>query len=339
MKKKLEIIVAFILLVVLSVNTFALAATGSASGNVTITPSATSVSNGETFTITIAQECSDGIIGYESQLNYDTNLLTLQSIGSVSGWTSLGEGTKLEALRDDDSTSGNVFVLTFTVNSTTNTTTTIGLTNIKLYKTATETIDVADQSTTITLNESSSNTDTTALTGITMNQSSISLALGYNFGLIAYPNPTTATLDSVTWSSSNESIVKVQKTGATSATVIPVAAGKATVTATTTDGKYSASTSVTITSNGGVTGNTTNTNTNSTNTNKTNTNTNKTNTNTNTNNTNTNNTNTNNTNTNDTATSTLPKTGSTSKYVLLIVIGLIGIAFVCYNGYKKYKEI
>lgn len=75
--------------------------------------------------------------------------------------------------------------------------------------------------------------------------------------------------------------------------------------------------------------NTTNTNTSKTNTN-TNTNTNKTNSTSNTNKTNTDNSTSN--------TSSLPKTGSTP-YILLVVVGLMGIAYISYRGYQKYKDI
>jgi len=37
--------------------------------------------------------------------------------------------------------------------------------------------------------------------------------------------------------------------------------------------------------------------------------------------------------------SNLPKTGAETKYILLIVAGLIGVGFVSYIGYRKYKEI
>ncbi len=37
--------------------------------------------------------------------------------------------------------------------------------------------------------------------------------------------------------------------------------------------------------------------------------------------------------------SNLPKTGTETKYILLIVAGLIGVGFVSYIGYRKYKEI
>lgn len=90
--------------------------------------------------------------------------------------------------------------------------------------------------------------DTTAptivgVTGVTLNTDTLSLTPGSSGQLTATIAPSTATNKNVTWTSSNNNVATVDSTGRVTA----VAAGTTTITATTTDGNYVATCSVTVT--------------------------------------------------------------------------------------------
>ena len=87
------------------------------------------------------------------------------------------------------------------------------------------------------------NPNTVAVTGVTLNKSTLSLAQGSSETLTATVAPSTATNKSVTWSSSNEGIATVSN-GAVTA----VAPGSAIITVTTADGGKTATCLVTVTS-------------------------------------------------------------------------------------------
>ena len=99
---------------------------------------------------------------------------------------------------------------------------------------------------TIILGSCSSNdedTVTVAVTGVTLNKSTLSLTISSTESLTATINPTTATTSTVSWSSSNTSIATVSN-----GTVTAIAEGNATITVTTSDGGYTATCAVTVTS-------------------------------------------------------------------------------------------
>lgn len=81
------------------------------------------------------------------------------------------------------------------------------------------------------------------VTGITINKSSMSLVRGTTDTLIATVKPDNATNQTVAWSSSNTSVATVDTTGKVTA----VNAGTATITATTIDGKFTATCALTVT--------------------------------------------------------------------------------------------
>lgn len=85
---------------------------------------------------------------------------------------------------------------------------------------------------------------TTPVTGITVTPESVVLEEGQTYSLAAIVLPLDATDQSVTWSSSNSSVVTVDSDGVVSA----VAAGDASVTVTTADGGFTAISDVTVTS-------------------------------------------------------------------------------------------
>jgi hypothetical protein len=85
-----------------------------------------------------------------------------------------------------------------------------------------------------------------AVTGVTLNQSSFSLAVGNTATLTETVSPSNASNKAVTWKSSNSSIASVNN-----GTVTAVSAGQATITVTTADGGKTATCSVTVTGGSG----------------------------------------------------------------------------------------
>ncbi len=85
-------------------------------------------------------------------------------------------------------------------------------------------------------------TTTVPVTGVTLNQTSISLTMGGTANLTATVAPDNATNKAVSWSSSNTASVTVSN-----GVVTAVAAGSATITVTTADGNKKASCIVTVT--------------------------------------------------------------------------------------------
>ena len=82
-----------------------------------------------------------------------------------------------------------------------------------------------------------------AVTGVSLDQKTLSLETGGTATLTATVAPTDATDQTVTWSSDKESVATVDKDGKVTA----VAAGEATITVTTSDGEFTAFCKVTVT--------------------------------------------------------------------------------------------
>ena len=80
------------------------------------------------------------------------------------------------------------------------------------------------------------------VTGVALDQSSISTTMGGSASLSATLSPADATNKNVTWSSSNESVIKVDSNG--SITIVGV--GNATITVTTEDGGHKATCSISV---------------------------------------------------------------------------------------------
>ena len=81
-----------------------------------------------------------------------------------------------------------------------------------------------------------------AVTGVTLNKTTTSFEVGETETLIATVQPTTATNQAVTWSTTDATIATVDAAGK----VTGVAEGTATITVTTTDGNFTASCTVTV---------------------------------------------------------------------------------------------
>jgi uncharacterized protein YjdB len=84
---------------------------------------------------------------------------------------------------------------------------------------------------------------TVAVTGVTLNKTTLPLTVGDTETLTATVAPTDATNKAVTWTTSKESVATVDAEGKVTA----VAAGEATITVTTTDGSFTATCTVTVT--------------------------------------------------------------------------------------------
>lgn len=328
MKKKLGVVLLTILVIMLNIATISLAE----NEQVTLKSSKDSVKSGDTFVLTVSQE-SEGLTGFESTLNYDTDVFNLTKKELGSGWIDIGNETKLDAMANSAVKTGEVFKLTFTVKEDVSATTSeIKLTGIKLYRTSSDKADFEDKSISIKVNEASSSGDNNE-TQVTLSKIEITKApntIDYKEG-----EQFNATGMEVTATYSDNSTKKV-----TNYTYAPNTALKTEnklVTISYTENGVTKSTTqainVTTVSNGNNSNNNQNTN-NKDNTSNTNKNTNQT-----TNNT-TNVTKTaNNTTDNTTTAGNLPKTGSPTKYILIIIAGLIGISFIAYKGYKKYREV
>lgn len=335
MKSKLRIVGLVMLIMLWNFSTFSLAA----NEQLTFSASKDVVKSGDTFEITIAQE-SDGIVGFESSLNYDTDLFTLTKVENGTGWRDMGnQTTKFDAISDTAIKSGNIFKLTFSVKEDVSVEESdIELTGIKLYRTSTDMIQLDDKIITVEVEETDSpddneEDDKKELKGITLDNSNLTLVLGITkkMGLSVQANPLTASLPEIVWSSSNEKVVTIEKESNSMISLVPVGVGNATITAKTKDGEYTATCNVTVNASGDVSGDTNNTNTNNTNNN------------------NKNDTNGNQNVVNDirnisavdntTKSGILPKTGSVTRVVLLAIAGLLGVGVVSYISYKKYKGI
>lgn len=85
-----------------------------------------------------------------------------------------------------------------------------------------------------------------AVESISLDKTSISIAVGSEYTLVATVKPTDATNKSVIWTSDNEKVAKVE-----AGKVIAVSGGTATITATTADGNYTATCKVTVTQKAG----------------------------------------------------------------------------------------
>ncbi len=94
----------------------------------------------------------------------------------------------------------------------------------------------------LTITYSSGNTNNVPVTGVSVSQSSLNLQVGQNSTLNATIAPNNATNQSINWSSSNNNIATVSNNGV----VMAIAAGSATITATSVDGGFTAVSNITV---------------------------------------------------------------------------------------------
>lgn len=348
MKKKLGIILVTVLVMMLNIATISLAE----NEQVTLKSSKNKVKSGDTFEVTISQE-SEGLTGFESTLNYDEDVFTLTEENELgSGWINMGSGNKLDALANTPVKSGTIFKLKFSVKANVAPTTSeIKLTNVKLYKSSTEKIDFEDKSISIEVNSV-----TLSKIEIKEEPTKVTYKEGEKFNpsgmevIAIYSDDTTKKITNYTYTPKDELKTenKLITISYTEDGVTKTATQAIKVNAVSNNNNNNNNNNA---DNNNNSNNGNNNNNNNNNSNKNNINNNPTNNNVNNNNngvknnTNTNNNKTNidkttnNTTDNTTTAGNLPKTGSPTKYILVIIAGLIGISFIAYKGYKKYKEI
>lgn len=96
---------------------------------------------------------------------------------------------------------------------------------------------------TLTVKVEGQSVDTVPVTGVSVTPQTLSITTGNTYALTAKVTPENATDQTVNWTSSEESVATVAANGVVTA----VAEGKTTITATTADGNYKASCTVTVT--------------------------------------------------------------------------------------------
>jgi len=121
MKKKILLISSMAIILLLSlIRTSFAAPTATATLNV----SSKNVKKGETFTVTLAVECEDGINGISTKYTYDNSVLELQKeeIVDSSKWSSLGSSGNIEVICNSVETikSAEIYKITFKVKDTVN---------------------------------------------------------------------------------------------------------------------------------------------------------------------------------------------------------------------------
>lgn len=350
MKKISKNIIITMLMFVFCLSPLAMAASGSSIGEITLKTSKSGVKSGDEFSIVISQVCNDGIIGFESKLNYDTKVFELTSSKVANEWTDLGTGTKLEAMANNDQKSGDVFTLNFKVkDNAEEKTSDIKLSGVKFYKTAEETIDVADSKVSVKVNETLNEENkedakpaTLSKIEITKAPNKLNYKEGEKFdpaGLVVtarYSDNTSKEVKNYTYSPNaalkleNKTItVTYEENGvkkSATQSIVVTAASKENINNKVDNTANNAVKNTTINASSNTANKTANT-TADKKQNKVNT-VNKANT-------------VNKTNTDSTTTtsSALPKTGNKSVYVMAVVIGLFVVAAISYIGYRKYKEI
>ena len=142
-----------------------MAASGDAPVTVKFEPSSNSVKVGETFTVVLSQECSDGIISIDSNLEYDKSVFELTNLSFANGWSNYGAGDNITAMANEDIKSGNVFTLSFKALSSK--TSRISLVGIKAYKDYDDIVNIEDKSIEISVTDEAG-TPGAILTGISV---------------------------------------------------------------------------------------------------------------------------------------------------------------------------
>ena len=313
MKNKVKLFIILLLITVLAVNTFSLAAS---EAKVTADASSTSVKSGDTFDVTVSQEISEGATGFYFTINYDNEILELVDYNSIvkNSWNIMEQKEPSEGTLEvgilfsgepgNIPTSGSVLKLNFKVKDN--------------YKETKET--------TITINPSwdDGNAHNNGYIQLTKIEKKIKVNETSNGNTNTNSGNTNTNNENTNSGNTNTNNENTNSENTnTNSESTNTNGGTTNINNTNTSSNSSSSNS---TSNNTSRNNTTNNVSNNASRNNTN------------NNSSTNNA-SNNTSNNTNTVTNLPKTGSRSVYTLLIVLGLAGIAFASYKGYKKYKDI
>ena len=192
--------------------------------SVTASKSSISLTVGDTEKLSITvkpNNATDKKVTYKSS---DTKVATVSSNGTVTAKTA-GSAT-ITATADGKSTTIKVTV-----------------TEAKSTNSGTKTnSDSGSSSDSTPTTPSTPETPTTiAVTGVSLNKTALTLTVGGNETITATVAPSDATNKTVTWSSSNSSVAKVEN-----GKITAVASGTATITVTTADGSKTATATVTV---------------------------------------------------------------------------------------------
>ncbi len=197
-----------------------------------------------TATITVTTEDGSKTATCKVTVTEATVAVTGVSLNKSTLSLTVGETETLTAtITPSNATNKNV---TWSSNATTvATVSSSGLVTAKSVGTATITVKTSDGSKTATCKVTVT-APTVAVTGVSLNKSTLSLTVGETETLTATISPSNATNKNVTWSSSNTSVATVSSSGVVTAK----AAGTATITVKTVDGNKTATCAVTVTASG-----------------------------------------------------------------------------------------
>lgn len=250
MKRVTSFLLAMLLVFTLSVPAFAASV-----ATITLTADKTSISAGETVTVTVStSNALSNLNNFELNLVYNAEVLEKTSSAdgadntgiTVGDPVTVDEKTHLSINKPDPSgdpifiNAGEIAKVTFTAkeNILANSAADFELVNYSADYDSFATIDVTIAEMPVV----AITTADVAVTGITLDKSNLKLMEGETDTLTANVDPENATDKTVTWTSSNESVATV-----VGGTVTAVAAGSATITAKV--GEYSATCTVTVTEN------------------------------------------------------------------------------------------
>jgi uncharacterized protein YjdB len=230
-----------------------------ATGSVTIVgidPATKTVSAGDTFELDVLITPATAIAGAQFNLSYDPAVLQVNSV-TEGGLLKQNGNTSffLTGVIDNNSGllnnvagaittpggevsgEGSLAVISFTAKATG--TSTLALSNVIAANKAAQAVPVQVNGGSVTVQ---GGTSSEPVSGVSLDQTSYSLAVGETGQLTATVAPANASNKNVTWTSDNEAVATVDATGKVTA----VSAGTANITVTTADGGFTATCAVTV---------------------------------------------------------------------------------------------
>lgn len=116
MKRNIRIIFLSIVLILISTLTV-----NAAEATATLSLDKTTIKNGDTFTVTLKVACEEGINGLQGNVDYDEEILELQSIDvGDTNWSNLGENSEIAIIhaKSGTITSADILKISFKVKDT-----------------------------------------------------------------------------------------------------------------------------------------------------------------------------------------------------------------------------
>ena len=218
----------------------------------TIIVSSANASAGETVDVTVSLDGNPGIAMMLLQVGYDSDALTLTKVTDAGVLGSQSHSNNLASnpyslywnnttATDNFTATGTIATLTFAISSNAAAgeypiTVSYDNNNDDILDVDFEAVDFDIQNGSITVENT-----TVSVTGISLDKTEVTITEGGTETLTATVSPENATDKTVTWTSSDETVATVAD-----GVVTAVAAGTATITATTVDGEYTAGCAVTV---------------------------------------------------------------------------------------------